>query len=105
MPYHTVRLVKATPSSTPRSEAEVHIFAVCRRKEPIETSKVNELLSIHGHKAARCKQRMACLLLLRIEVPTVKTVPELQSRRSVRYPVAVPIIAPRRNGKNIRRFE
>src|SRR5437660_1258725 len=105
MPDDASRLVNTAPTSTPCSETEVHIFAVCRRKKPVETSQFEELLSINSHKAAGRIQSVTGLLPLRVEFPAVKAVLELQVRRTTCNLRSVPIIAPRRNGKNIGRFE
>ena len=105
MPDDAVRLINTTPSSTPRSKTEIHIFAVCRRKEPIKTAQFNELVSVNSHEATRGKQCVTGLLMLRIEFPAIKAVFKLQARRTTRNRRSIPIIAPRRDGKNIGRFE
>src|SRR5437763_17168545 len=105
MPHDAGRLINAAPTSTPCSETEVHVFAVCRRKKPVETSKFEELLSIDSHKAAGPKQRVTDLLPPSVEFPTVKTVFELQSRRPTDNHCHIPVVAARRNRKNIRRFK
>jgi hypothetical protein len=105
MPDDAFRLVNATPSSTPRAKTEIHIFTVSGRKEPVKTSQVDELLPINSHKPAGRKQGMTSLLMLRVEVPTVKAVFKTQASRATGNFASIPIIAPRRNGKNIRRFE
>src|SRR5215469_18365956 len=99
MPHDAVRLVNATPSSTPRTKAQVNIFAVCRREESIKTSQLKELLSINSHEATRREEGMACVLLLCGEFPSIKAVSKLQAGWSAGDLGSVPIVAPRRNRK------
>src|SRR5215216_1504847 len=101
MPHDAARLINAAPTSTPCSETEVDVFTVCRRKEPVEPSQFEKLLSINSHKAARRIQSVTGLLPLSVEMPVVKTVFEVQSRRTTGSRCAIPVIAARRNGKNI----
>src|SRR3954453_2805517 len=105
MPDDAGRLINAAPTSTPCSETEVYIFAICRSKESVKTSQFEELVSVHSHKATGSKQSMTSLLNFRIEVPTIKAVFEFQAGRTTRNRCSVPIVAPRRNGKNIGRLE
>src|SRR5512132_4268506 len=105
MPHDAAWLVNATPPSTPRTKTEVHIFTVCRRKESVKTSQLHKLVSINSHKAAGGKQSVRRLLVLSIEFPAIKAAFEIQTGRATGNFRSVPIIAARRNRKNIGRFE
>src|SRR5436190_19865646 len=105
MPDEAVWLINATPSSSTRAKTEVHILKVCRRKQPVKTSQLKELFPINSHKAAGRKQGMTGLLMLRIKVPAVKAVFECKAGRATGNCSSLPIIAPRRNGKNLWRLE
>ena len=95
MPDVAVWLVNATPPSTPRSETNIQILAICGIKQPVKPAQFNELLSVHSHKAARGKQGVTSLLMFSIEFPAVKAVVKLQTSRTTRDLVSVPIVAPR----------
>ena len=105
MPDVAVWLVNATPPSTPRSKTEVHVFTVCRREEPVKTSQLNELVSVHSHEATRGKQGVTRPLMLGIKFPAIKTVVKLEASRTTCNRRSTPIIAPRRNRKNVGRFK
>ena len=105
VPDDAAWLVNATPSSTPCAKTEIDIFAVCWRKKPVETCQLKEFLSINSHKAARREQGVTGLLMLRIEFPAVKPVFEIQAGWAAGNLCSIPIIAPRRNGKNLWRLE
>src|SRR5439155_10420727 len=94
MPDVAVWLVNATPSSTPRSKTNIQILAICWIKQAVKSAKFNELISVHSHKTARGKQSMTSLLMLRIEIPTVKAVLKLQAGRTTGNLPSFPIIAP-----------
>src|SRR5262249_11800211 len=105
VPHDAVGLVNASPPAAPSAKAQVHILAVRRRKKPVKTLKLNELVSIDGSKTTGGKQGMTGFPTFCLEIPAVKAVLELQIGRVIRDLVSVPVIAPRRHGKNVGRFE
>jgi len=74
MPDNAVWLINAAPPTAPCSKTEIHIFAVRRYKQRVETTELNKLVSVHSHETARAKEGVTSLLMLRVELPTVKTV-------------------------------
>jgi len=93
MPDVAVWLINAAPTSTPRSETNIQILAICGIKQPVKPAQFNELLSVHSHKAARGKQGVTPVLMFSIEFPAVKAVVKLQTSRTTRDLASIPIVA------------
>src|SRR5947199_974338 len=105
MPDHACRFVNASPPAAPCAKTEVQILTVRWIKQPVKSAYFIELFSIDSHEAARRKQGMTRLLMLRVESPVVKAVVKLQTGRTTSNLPSVPIEAPCRNRKDVRRLE